>query len=75
MQMKKKILEEKGSMAVYVSIVLLSFLIILTGIFMTSISVRKGQLKTVLSMKQSYEGNNNNIEEIYQKQLAKVTQV
>lgn len=73
MQMKKKILEEKGSMAVYVSIVLLSFLIILTGIFMTSISVRKGQLKTVLSMKQSYEGNNNKIEEIYQKQLAKIT--
>lgn len=73
MQMKKKILEEKGSMAVYVSIVLLSFLIILTGISMMSISVRKGQLKTVLSIKQSYEANNDKIEEIYQKQLAKAT--
>lgn len=71
-QMKKKILEEKGSIAVYVSIVLFSFLIILTGIYMSSISVRKGQLKTAVKIKQSYEMYNNKIEEIYQKQLKKL---
>ena len=73
MQMKKNRLEEKGSMAVYVSIVLLAFFIILSGIFVSSISVRKNQLKTVLMIKQSYELYNENVEEIYQKQLAKVT--
>lgn len=70
--MKKYLLSEKGSMAVYVSIVLLSFLIILTGIYASSMSVRKGQLKTVLGIKQSYEKDNENIEEIYQKQLKKL---
>lgn len=70
--MKKKVLEEVGSMAVYVSIVLLGFLIILSGIYASSISVRKGQLKTVLKIKESYELNNQKIETIYQNQLQKV---
>ncbi len=73
MQMKRNIKEEKGSMAVYVSIVLLAFLIILSGIFVSSMTVRKSQLKTVLMIKQSYELYNENVEEIYQKQLAKAT--
>ncbi len=70
--MKKYILEERGSMAVYVSIVLLSFLIILSGIYASSISVRKSQLKTALRIKQSYEVYNQNVENIYQRQLQKV---
>lgn len=71
MQMTKKIKEEKASMAVYVAIVLVSFLIMLTGIYASSISVRKGQLKTILKIKTSYELNNDKIEEIYQRQLSK----
>ncbi len=70
--MKKYILEERGSIAVYVSIVLLSFLIILSGIYASSISVRKSQLKTALRIKQSYEVYNQNVENIYQRQLQKV---
>ena len=69
--MKKKMLEERGSIAVYVSVVLLSFLIILTGIYVSSISVRKWQLKTVIGIKKSYEKDNEKVEEIYQKQLSK----
>lgn len=72
MQMKRNIKEEKGSIAVYVSIVLLAFLIILSGIFASSMSVKKSQLKTVLMIKQSYELYNKNVEDIYQKQLQKV---
>lgn len=73
MQMKKKMLEEKGSMAVYVGIVLFSFVLILYGIYFSSSSVRKSQLTTVLKIKQSYSEDNKNIEEIYQTQLAKLT--
>ena len=72
MQMKKNILEEKGSMAVYVSIVLLGFLIILSGIYVASISVRKGQLETTLKIKQSYEKDNWKIDKVYDSQLAKL---
>lgn len=70
--MKKKILEEVGSMAVYVSIVLLGFLIMLSGIYASSMSVRKGQLTTILKIKESYEVNNPKVETIYQKQLQKL---
>lgn len=72
MQMKKNIKEEKGSMAVYVTIVLFAFLIILSGIYASSMSVRKSQLRTVLKIKQSYELNNDNVEKIYQQQLQKI---
>lgn len=75
MQMKKKIKEERASMAVYVAIVLFSFLIMLTGIYVSSISVRKGQLQTILRIKDSYELNNDKVEEIYQAQANKVSYV
>lgn len=71
MQMKQKLNEERASMAVYVTIVLLSFLIILTGIYMVSASVRKDQLKTIIKIKQSYELDNPYVETIYQNQLSK----
>lgn len=71
MQMKKNIKKENGSMAVYVSIVLVAFLIILLGVFASSMSVRKWQLKSIVKIKESYELNNGNVEEIYQKQLSK----
>lgn len=67
----KKIKEERGSMAAYVAIVLLSFLFILSALYFTSITVRKTQLLTVLKVKESYELGNDKAEEIYESQLAK----
>lgn len=72
MQMKKKFKEERASMAVYVTVVLIGFLLILSGIYFSSISVRKSQLTTVTIIKQSYEKNMDDIETIYQTQLAKL---
>lgn len=74
MQMKNKLKEEKGSMAVYVTITLLSFLILLVGIYSSGTAVRKSQLTSSLKIKESYEQYNNNIEEIYQKQLKKIAE-
>lgn len=72
MQMKKIVKKENGSMAVYVAIVLLSFLVLLSGIYMSSSSARKSQLITTLKIKQSYETDTEKIEEIYQKQFDKL---
>ena len=61
----KKIREEKGSMAVYVSVVLLSMLFILMAVFFTSNAIRKSQLETVLGIKETYESDNQRASEIY----------
>ena len=70
MQMKK-LKEERGSMAVYVTIVLFSFLLVLSSIYLSSTSVRKSQLMTVIKVKESYETNIKDIEQIYQEQYNK----
>ena len=70
--MKKRLIEEKGSMAVYVTVVLLSFFIVLGTIYFSSISVRKSELQTAIKVKESYEEDNKNVEEIYQSQLLKM---
>ena len=57
--------EEKGSMAVYVTIVLLSMLFILGAVFLTSNANRNRQLKTAIKVKESYEADNDRAEEIY----------
>lgn len=75
MQIKRKLKEEKGSIAAYVTIVLLSFFLILSSIYFSSTSVRKSQLITALKVKESYEANNNDIEEVYQTQLKKIEQI
>lgn len=72
MQMKK-IKEEKASVSVYVFIVLFTYLIILSSIYFTLISVNKAQLKTILKIKQSYELDNGNIEQIYQEKVNAAT--
>ena len=51
----KKYKEEKGSMAVYVIVTLLSFCLILSGIYISTSSVRKAQIKTELRIKEVYE--------------------
>lgn len=72
MQMKRKLREQKASMAAYVTIVLTTFLIILTTIYISSVSVRKGQLKTVMKVKEAYESSVADKESIYQEQVAKI---
>ena len=47
--------KNNGSIAVYVGIVLFSFLIILGGIYASSLSIRETQLMTTLKIKQAYE--------------------
>ena len=54
MQMKNYLKREKGSMAVYTIASILSFIIILTGIFFTAASVRKNQLRTLMKIKEVY---------------------
>ena len=70
--MKKKIIEEKGSMAVYVTIVLLAFMIILSAIYMSATATRKEELGTIVKIKEAYEDNYEDIEKIYQNQLKKM---
>ena len=70
--MKKKILEERGSMAVYVTIVLLSFIIILSTIYTSASSLRRNQLRTAMKIKESYEMYNNSKSQIYTAQKKKI---
>ena len=60
-----KLRENKGSMAVYTSIVLLSMLLILTAVFLTSSAMRKSQLTTTIKVKESYEADNDRAGDIY----------
>lgn len=57
--------EEKGSMAAYVTIVLLSMVFILFAVFITSNAVRKNQIQTVVKIKEVYEKDNDRADEIY----------
>ena len=57
--------QEKGSMAVYVTIVLVSMVFILTAIFLISNSARKNQLKTAIKVKETYEADNDRADKIY----------
>ena len=65
MQTKCMYKRERGSMAVYVTVVLLSMLILLSGIYLTSTSVRRNQLITAMKVKQTYEADNKNAGKIY----------
>jgi len=64
--MKKKFVEEKGSMAVYVTIVLLAFMIILSAIYASAIATRKEELGTIVKIKEAYEMYNDDIKEAYE---------
>ena len=65
--MKKRLSEEKGSMAVYVTVVLLSFLILVSGVYALSSANRKVQTKTTIEIKKSYEMYNDKKEKLYDK--------
>lgn len=70
--MKEKLKSQKGSMAVYVIICILTFIIILTGIFLTASSIRKNQLRTLPKIKQAYEKDLNNKQEICEEIYSKI---
>ena len=63
---------EKGSMAVYVSVVMLTMLLVLMAIFFTSNAVRKSQIESSLKVKESYEKDYERADEIYDLVLGKL---
>ncbi len=66
--MKNLLKNSKGSMAVYVTVTILCFMIILVGIFSITASIRKNQLRTLPKIKEAYEQDLDNIDEIYEEQ-------
>ncbi len=71
--MKSWLKSQKGSMAVYAAITILCFIIILMGVFLSTASVRKNQLKTLPKIKEAYEKDKENIQEIYEQRKSKET--
>lgn len=63
--MKKWLKSENASMTVYVVVAIFSFMIILTSVFLAASAVRKNQLQTIPKIKEAYEKNLSNIQEIY----------
>ena len=63
--MKNWIKNQKGSMTVYVIVTMLCYIFILTGLFFSATSVRKGQLKTIVKIMEAYKKDNDKVEEIY----------
>ena len=66
MPMIDRLKSARGSMAVYVTIVILSMLLVLLALFFTSNAIRKNQLVTALKVKEAYEADNKNAGKIYQ---------
>lgn len=64
MQMKNKFKNEKGIMAAYVTISLVTFAIILSTIFTVAIANRKEQLQTITKIKDAYEKDNDKREKL-----------
>ena len=68
----REVKRENGSIAVYISVVILSMLFILLAVFLTSNSKVKSQIETTVTVKQSYEADNGKAGEIYSSLLAKL---
>ena len=66
MQLMNNVKSSKGSIAVYVSIVILSMLLVLLALFFSSNAVRRKQLITAMQVKQTYEADNERAVEIYE---------
>ena len=60
-----KLRDQKGSMAVYVTVVLVGMIFILMAVFFISNSVRRTQLQTNLKVKEAYEADNAKADQIY----------
>ena len=61
----KQIKSQKGSIAVYVSVVLFSMLIILSAVFLATSSAMKSQIITAVKVKESYQADNARAADIY----------
>lgn len=61
----KQIKSQKGSIAVYVSVVLFSMLIILSAVFLATSSAMKSQIITAIKVKESYQADNARAADIY----------
>lgn len=72
MKIKTTLKKQKGSIAVYVSIVLLSMVVVLSAMFMILTSTRKRQLTTAMKLKETYEADNKNASNIYKALLKKM---
>ena len=73
MQLIKRVRSSKGSIAVYVSIVIISMLLILLALFFTSNAVRRNQLTTAMKVKETYEADNGRAAEIYESLVDSMT--
>ena len=60
-----KIKSEQGSMTVYVTVVLLTMLIIISTIFMVTVAKNKEQIQVSLKVKEAYEADNAKAADIY----------
>lgn len=67
----KRIKQEKGSMAAYTAIVLVSMLFILLAVFLTSSSKRRNQLDSTRAIRESYEYDVGEINKIYKDLVSK----
>lgn len=65
MKREKNLKRQNGSIAVYVSIVLLSMMIVLSAMLSILTLTRKNQLTTAMKLKETYELNNKNASYIY----------
>lgn len=74
MQMKNKLKSEKGVMAAYVAIAVVTFTIIITALFSMAVTTRKNQIKTLIKIKEVYEQDLSQKEQIYLAQKGKVEQ-
>ena len=63
--MKNWYKNQKGSMTAYAVITIFCFIFILTGLFLSSTSIRKGQLRTIMEIVKVYKRDTQRVEEIY----------
>ena len=67
----KKIKEEKGSISAVVLVTILFFIIVLSVVYTTHSVLRQAQLKSEISLKEVYEKDLNNIDDVYKQAIMK----
>ena len=75
MQMKNILKNQKGIMTVYVTVSVLTFLIIAASIFALSAATRKNQLKTLIKIREVYAQDDKNRQVIYEEQKSYVSRL
>lgn len=63
--MKNWYKNQKGSMTAYAIITIFCFIFILTGLFLSSASIRKRQLRSIIEIAKAYQRDKSEIEKIY----------